>query len=322
MNGIKKTAKLLSGLEWDTVVQLLNHLDADTAVLLRREIMSIGKITLQESDKLAVEFLHAAGRKYCPNNGRQKNSSETIELASGTYNPISIRSPLPQTANRLALQTTNETTTINTNSNSNSYDHNQHNHTQTIHSATKNTELKNNTTDGNPFEFLFDIDSSEIAAVIFEEHPQTIAIVISHLPDSQAGEIIAKFATTTQRDIGHRVTDIKLSGFHLTNTPILFEIATEIKRRIDKNKNRIAFDELDQLDDTQLMTLFRNVDMTTAMFALVGANPRFIERITSKFTPAEEYLMRSSLKAAGMINETDIENARKILTEKVKSYRR
>jgi len=63
MNGIKKTALFLSGLEWKTVDLLLGQLDPETARMLRREMMSLGDVSEKESKRLADEFLRKAGRQ-------------------------------------------------------------------------------------------------------------------------------------------------------------------------------------------------------------------------------------------------------------------
>ncbi|MDR2641908.1 MAG: hypothetical protein LBC74_03865 [Planctomycetaceae bacterium] len=339
MNGIKKTAKLLSGLDWQTISQLLNRLDSETAGVLRREIMSVGKISLEESEQLANEFLKAAGRK--PQQNKNKFVTETFEFSSGAYNtPLSL-----QRINNFAGLTNNtESTSAYNSATGNSiprFTINQN----ILHSAnlpeqsncqtdsqtafpqphSKRSNLQNHNAGERLFEFLFNQTSTKIAEAICREHPQTIAVVLAALPDSLAGETLSVLPPSLQQNVGRRLAEIKLSGFDLADNPVLLEIESELKQRFNQNHKQhkqygISFDDLERFDDAMLVDLFRSVDIKTAMFALVGAKPRFIERITGKFTPTEEFLMRKLLKEAGMIDEKEVENARAILLEKASVF--
>ena len=67
MDGLRKTALFLSGLEPNAVDRLLGRLDPEDAKAVRREIMSLGNVSEAESSRVAVEFLEASG-------GRQKST--------------------------------------------------------------------------------------------------------------------------------------------------------------------------------------------------------------------------------------------------------
>ncbi|MDR1484689.1 MAG: hypothetical protein LBT09_07680 [Planctomycetaceae bacterium] len=339
MNGIKKSAKFLSGLDWHTISQLLDRMDSETAIMLRREIMSVGNISLAESDQLANEFLNAAGRK--SRQSKNKFVTETFEFSSGVYgvpsnartasglsnltasgntsahvsatggNPIprftinqNIQQParLPEQTNRQSDHQTD-------------YQSDHQSDYQTVIPQSRSNIQNHNVGKKRLFEFLFNESPVRIAEAVCCEHPQTIAVVLAGLPDGLAGGTLSVFPPVLQKNVGRRLAEIKLSGFDLADNPVVLEIESELKRRFDKCCG-VSFDDLDRLDDVELLDLFRSVDMRTAMCALVGAKPRFIERITGKFTPTEEFIMRKLLKDAGMINENEVENARTILIEK------
>jgi flagellar motor switch protein FliG len=69
MDGIKKTALLLSGLELNTVDLLLGRLDPDDARAVRREMMSLRSVPETESRRVADEFLEASGVRPKPTSG-------------------------------------------------------------------------------------------------------------------------------------------------------------------------------------------------------------------------------------------------------------
>ncbi|MDR1291074.1 MAG: hypothetical protein LBK06_07735 [Planctomycetaceae bacterium] len=359
MNGIKKSAKFLSGLDRNTMTQLLGCLDSDTAKLLRREIISVGNVSLEESDKLANEFFKAAGGKYRQNGNRRVAGA--FEISSGVYElPTDSRvankftnsaeavlkseelntqaqqrgavvqgRSLPPIPAPVSLNTDNHSAHFPTSGNyAPRFDINQNNTRQPAQFADQHTHhsyqttypqyhstVQNHETDRKlPFEFLFDEPPVKIADAICREHPQTIAVVIAGLPDLLAEETLSVLPPSLQKEVGRRLAEIKLSGFDFAGNPVLFEIESELKQRFSKRRG-ISFDDLDRLDDVMLIDLFRSVEMRTAMCALVGAKPRFIERITSKFTPTEEFLMRKLLKESGKIDEKEVENARSILVK-------
>ncbi|MDR2170393.1 MAG: hypothetical protein LBP59_09650 [Planctomycetaceae bacterium] len=303
MNGIKKSAKFLSSLDWSTISQLLDCMDADTAKALRREIISVGKISLAESDQLANEFLQAAGHK--PKQIRNKFATETFEISSGAYN-----TPSQGRINNLTRLTNIDSTPAYSPTLNNSglrFAGNQNYHKDTA--AIKKQ----------PFEFLFDQTPRKIADAICREHPQTIAVILAALPDLLAGETLSTFPPALQQDVGRRLAEIKLSGIDFVSDPVLLEIESELRRRFSKLRE-VTFEDLERLDDLALIDLFRSVDMRTAMYALAGANPNFIARITQKFTPTEEFIMRKLLREAGTIDENEVENARAILIDKAPEF--
>ncbi|MDR1480474.1 MAG: hypothetical protein LBJ00_16195 [Planctomycetaceae bacterium] len=332
MNGIKKSAKFLSGLDWNTISQLLDRLDSDTAKLLRREIMSMGNVSLAESDQLANEFLKAAGGK--PRRNKNKFVTETFEISSGVYE-------LP-TDSRVANNFTNSmnndhhaTRLPQFETNPNYKQHaqlaeqpnhkstyppqNKTTHPQHLHNSQNQNTQNQNIDSKRLFEFLFIEPPATIAEAVCREHPQTIAVVIAGLPELLAEETLSVFPPLLQKEVGRRLAEIKLSDFDFADNPVLFEIASELKQRFNKRRG-ISFIDLDRFEDDVLIDLFRSVEMRTAMCALVGAKPRFIERITNQFTPTEEFIMRKLLKESGTIDEKEVESARSILIDQATEF--
>ncbi|MDR1140354.1 MAG: hypothetical protein LBL62_01590 [Planctomycetaceae bacterium] len=332
MNGIKKTALLLSGLEWQTVDMLLGRLDSESAKAVRREMMSLKQVSIQETDRLAHEFLHKAGRKH-------RKPSAIIEhqlTENGTYTPPQ-RSGEPVCFGSEAFVPPN---------------------------ISSNTpfNVSSDISSNRPFEFLRYAETEDIVQEITEEHPQTIAVVLAHLPASRAGIILGCLPEALQQEVTKR-----LAGFEETDKQILHEIELSLRERLERrrysetrrtkgkavlrkifetsrtsqtqepnrqqyNSNEYnatefsdrssSFDELEHLDNTKLAQLFRSVDTVIVLTALIGAKPSLIERVTKRFSPTEEYQMRQQLKHLGTINENDVIRARTILLDKAESMRR
>jgi flagellar motor switch protein FliG len=322
MDGIRKTALLLSGLEWQMVDQVLGRLDSESAKAVRREMMSLGAVSVKETDRLANEFLHKAGRK------RRKPSTVTeFQFAENTttYAPP-FRSGETVRFGVEAFIPPDHWSNSNHSHNDPSYPSNR------------------------PFDFLRYAETEDIVQEIANEHPQTVAVVLAHLPASQAGKILGSLPETLRNDVTKR-----LAEFQETDQQILQEIELSLRERLECRRNSetrrtkgnavlrkiletsqsqetnqsctatefpdrfYSFHDLEHLNDTELLTLFHSVDTITVLTALIGAKPSLIERVTKHFSPTEEYQMRQQLKRLGTVNENDVTRARNILLNKAQN---
>jgi len=60
-----------------------------------------------------------------------------------------------------------------------------------------------------PFDFLQKVDSQKLLAFIIEEHPQTIALIVSHLPPAQGAGILAGLPSEQQLVVVRRIAAMK-----------------------------------------------------------------------------------------------------------------
>jgi flagellar motor switch protein FliG len=59
-----------------------------------------------------------------------------------------------------------------------------------------------------PFRFLSEAPAQSLAPFLEREHPQTIAVVVSHLPSDRAAEILAGLPAQLQVDVARRLVDL------------------------------------------------------------------------------------------------------------------
>ena len=59
-----------------------------------------------------------------------------------------------------------------------------------------------------PLAFLHRIDPQQIASFIGNEHPQLIALVLSHLPADSAARVIANLEESTRPDVARRIATL------------------------------------------------------------------------------------------------------------------
>lgn len=60
-----------------------------------------------------------------------------------------------------------------------------------------------------PFKFLYEAPPQKLAPFLEREHPQTVAIVVSHLPADRAAEILAGLSADLQIDVARRLVDLE-----------------------------------------------------------------------------------------------------------------
>jgi flagellar motor switch protein FliG len=84
-----------------------------------------------------------------------------------------------------------------------------------------------------PFQFLEETESAELVPFLADEHPQTIAVVISHMPAARATAVLANLPPALQAEIVGRL--VELDEMHPT---ILREVERGLESRIGAQARR------------------------------------------------------------------------------------
>ena len=208
--------------------------------------------------------------------------------------------------------------------------------------------------DAPPFRFLHETEGDKLARILAAERPQTIALVLSHLPPEQAGRVLVRLAPPLQVEVIRRLVDLeetepeilreveralqsrlsqqvlmqrrRVAGLEAVTeilkaserqvgTQILDNLASHDRLLAEKlTPGRMEFAELAFLDDASLNAVLEAVDPELAMLALVGAPPELIGRILWKFPEAEAKLLRHRLDHLGPTRLSDVEEARRQIT--------
>ena len=280
MNGIKKAALFLSGLDYTEVDQLLSRLDGESARMIRREIMSLRNhdISAEASQQLDEEFLHTAGWEPPQRYREHQFATPKSTSGAGTYAP-------PQRPNSQY---------------------------GTVQYGSIKYGAEAFATPVRSFDFMLNWSVNDIIAAIVDEYPQTITTVLAHLPQSKMKAVLSAMPPELQRDIKRR-----LETYEMPDEQVVQEIESALKVRYRKQLRPArhstlleSFDDVAMLSDSQLSALFHSVDLTTAMLSLIGADPALIARITKHFSPMEEHEMRKRLKYLNSVDDEEIERAR------------
>ena len=206
-----------------------------------------------------------------------------------------------------------------------------------------------------PFRFLHDAEGERLATLLAGERPQTIALVLSHLPAKQAGTVLVRLSPALQVDVIRRLVDLeetapdilqeveralesrfseqmlrqrrRVAGvsavagiLEASDGPVGAQILTNLAsgdRQLAERLSppRLAFADLARLDDATLSAIFRAAEPELAILALVGAPPELIDRVLARFPAAEAGPIRNQLNHLGPIRLSDVEEARRRIAE-------
>lgn len=82
-----------------------------------------------------------------------------------------------------------------------------------------------------PFQLLHDASGTTLAGRLQHEHPQTIAVVVSHLPPENGADLLASLPSSLQAEVARRLVDLEE-----TDPEILFEIEQGLETWLNEHE--------------------------------------------------------------------------------------
>jgi flagellar motor switch protein FliG len=119
-----------------------------------------------------------------------------------------------------------------------------------------------------PFAFMQNLDARQIVSFLSDEHPQTMALVLAHLPAGLASHVLGGLGRELQADVAHRIAVMDPTSpdlirkvessleRRLSSLGVAHDLATvgglkplvEIINRADRGTERMILEGLEQLD--------------------------------------------------------------------------
>lgn len=191
------------------------------------------------------------------------------------------------------------------------------------------------------------MDSSAVAELIRNEHPQIIATILVHLDRDQASEILTFFTERVRNDVVLRIATLDgiqpaalrelnevltklLSGSNnikksamggaRTVAEILNFMPTSLESGIIESVRQhdadlaqrilddmFVFDDLVELDDRGMQTLLREVSSDSLIIALKGSNEALREKIFKNMSQRAAEQLREDLEIKGPVRLSEVE---------------
>ena len=200
-----------------------------------------------------------------------------------------------------------------------------------------------------PFEFVRKTDASQLLNFIQDEHPQTIALILSYLSPLQASMIISALPPERQADVAKRVAmmdrtspDIikeveKILESKLANlvnqdytiiggVDAVVEILNAVDRGTEKHimetleieepeladeirKKMFVFEDILLLDDRSIQRVLRDVDNNDLAIALKGSNENVQAAIFNNLSKRLAAMIKEDMEYMGPVRMKDVEEA-------------
>lgn len=198
-----------------------------------------------------------------------------------------------------------------------------------------------------PFGFLRNVDSQNVLTYVIDEHPQTIALILSHVTPELGAEILTGLPPEKQLAVVRRVATMGQ-----TNPEIIREVEKGLERRMssvvsqsyehaggvnsvaeilnvsDRATERTLLDKLGEEDaelveeirrlmfvfediarfnDKDIQTVLKNVENTQWALALKGASDELKEKIFSNMSQRAGDLLREEMEYLGAVKVSAVE---------------
>lgn len=200
-----------------------------------------------------------------------------------------------------------------------------------------------------PFEFIRKTDAAQLINFIQDEHPQTIALILSYLSPQQAGQIISALAPDRQSDVARRIAvmdrtspdvikevekvlESKLASLVNQDYTIIggvdsvVEILNSVDRGTEKHimesleiaepeladeirKKMFVFEDVLLLDDRAIQRVLRDVDNNDLGIALKGANEQVQNAIFNNLSKRLATMIKEDMEFMGPVRMKDVEEA-------------
>jgi flagellar motor switch protein FliG len=202
---------------------------------------------------------------------------------------------------------------------------------------------------GAPFDFLNDADPAQLANSLKNEHPQTIALILSHLKATKAAAVITNLGEELQGEVASRIAvmdrvspdvikqvesgvkgklsslltqDYSTAGGVSSLVSILHQVdrATEktIMDTLDENQPQLAeevrqkmfvFENIVTLDGRAIQRILRDVDNKDLILALKGASEEVRDLIFRNMSSRAAELLQEDLSITGPVRLRSVEEA-------------
>lgn len=167
-----------------------------------------------------------------------------------------------------------------------------------------------------PFDFARKADPTQILNFIQNEHPQTIALVLSYLDPGQSSKILSELPQDTQADIAKRIALMD------STAP---EIIYEVEQILEKNLSTSVTQDYTQTGGLQaVVEVLNGVDRSTErtiLDALEIQDPELAEEIKKRMFVFEDIVTLDNRAIQRVIREVENEDLRlslKVASEEVK----
>ncbi|NLG33675.1 MAG: flagellar motor switch protein FliG [Syntrophomonadaceae bacterium] len=209
-----------------------------------------------------------------------------------------------------------------------------------------------------PFGLIRKIDPMQLYSFIMNEHPQTIALILSYLDAEQAGAILSALPKEMQSDIALRIaamertspevvkevesvlerkistiirhdftnvggvkTLVKILNMvdRTTEKGIIEEMEEEDPQLAEEIKNMMfVFEDIVTLDDSSIRRILREIDFKDLAIALKGTNEGVLNKIYKNLSKRAGTMLQEDMESLGPIRLSEVEKTQQKIVQTIR----
>jgi flagellar motor switch protein FliG len=153
-----------------------------------------------------------------------------------------------------------------------------------------------------PFSFLQKAESENLLTFIQDEHPQTIALILAHLPSQKASEILVGLPSQKQIEVVKRVANMEQ-----TNPEVIKEVERGLEHRLSDIVSQ-TFEKAGGVDTVaEILNLADRSTEKGIMEGLEAEDPDLVEQIRRLMFVFEDILLVNDKGIQSVLKEIDNE---------------
>ncbi|MFH1570056.1 MAG: flagellar motor switch protein FliG [Gemmatimonadota bacterium] len=207
------------------------------------------------------------------------------------------------------------------------------------------------------FETMEEMEAEQVAPFISHEHPQTIALVLSHLSPGKAAGIIGQLPERMQADVAYRMSTMEqvtetalqnvdeafgaslgemLAGMRRLGGP---QVVAEVLNRTGSSTEKAVLDQMDaqdpkvaeavrnlmftfadlvRLTDREIQVLLREVDEKDLTVALKAADDQLRNKILGNMSERVRTFITEQIEFLGPMRLTEVEQVQRRIVRQVR----
>jgi flagellar motor switch protein FliG len=206
-----------------------------------------------------------------------------------------------------------------------------------------------------PFGFLKKVDPQNLMTFVNDEHPQTIALILSHLPPAYGAEIVAGLTSERQLQVIRRVANMGQTSPEVikqveqglesrmvnvmsqqyenaggvpsvaeilnvtdrtTERTLLENLAQEDPDLVEEIRRLMfVFEDINKLTAKDVQTVLKNVESSQWAMALKGASDDLKEKILSNMSQRAAALLLEEMEYLGAVRLSEVESVQQQIVD-------
>jgi len=209
-----------------------------------------------------------------------------------------------------------------------------------------------------PFAFLKKVDPQTLINFVIEEHAQTIALLMSHLPSGYGAEVLAGLSPEKQLDVIRRISsmgrtspeaiselerglEMRLSSMmnqqqsksggvqnvagilnvseRAVERNIMESLATEDPELMDEIRRLMfVFEDIGKLSDRDVQALLKNVETSQWAMALKGSSEALQDKVLRNMSTRAAENLREEMDYLGSVRVSEVEGVQQKIVDIVR----